>query len=136
MNSILIKLLIYTVFAQVLPQHFSGITELIFKSIGLIALCDLFYYDVFYKITEHFERKVTTYFTSVLVFIFAIFLAVIVTILIRLHGFDSILVNVAILSLATMIYAVEVYPHLRIKSVKDLQKNAKNALIQYYRKGN
>lgn len=136
MNRILIKLLIYTVFAQVLPQYFSGITELIFKSIGLIALCDLFYYDVFYKITDHFERKVTTHFTNVLVFIFAIFLAVIVTILIRLHGFDSILVNVAILSLATMIYVVEVYHHLQIKSFKDFQKNAKKALIQYYRKGN
>lgn len=136
MNRILIKLLIYTVFAQVLPQHFSGTSELIFKSIGLIALCDLFYYDVFYKITDHFERKVTTHFTNVLVFIFAIFLAVIVTILIRLHGFDSILVNVAILSLATMIYIVEVYHYLRIKSFKDFQKNAKKALIQYYRKGN
>lgn len=131
MVNILIKLLIYSVFVHVLPQYFTGTTELILKSIGLIALCDLFYYDVFYKITEYFETKVNTYFINISIFVFAIFIAAISCIILDLHGIESKVISITILSLTAVVYTIESYCDLKSKI-----NNIKKAFYKYGKKDN
>ena len=127
MNSILIKLLIYTVFAHVLPQHFSGTSELIFKSIGLIALYDLFFYNVFYKIMIRLERNGANWLTTFACAILISFITVSVFVLNDIHDIESNWVEIIILALTVIVYAIEAYYDIQ----NDLRKQ-----FQKYRKGN
>lgn len=108
MNSVLIKLLIYTVFAQVLPQYFSGTSELIFKSIGLIALCDLFYYNLFYKSLKEFDIIRNPFIACVLIILSAIFLNSVLCDIINTYDIESYLLTLGIIIIAGINYLIEV----------------------------
>lgn len=122
MNSILIKLLIYTVFAHVLPQYFSGIAELIFKSIGLIALYDLFFYNVLYKIMIRLERNGPNLLTTFACAILISFITVSVFVLNDIHGIESNWVESIILALTAIVYIIEAYYNIQNDLRKQFQK--------------
>lgn len=128
MNNILIKLLIYTVFAHVLPQHFSGISELIFKSIGLIALYDLFFYNVLYKIMIRLEKNGANLFTTFACAILISFITVSVFVLNDIHDIESIWVEIIILALTAIVYTIEAYYDIQNGLRKQFQKYKKKII--------
>lgn len=108
MINLLIKLLIYIIFVIILPQFCTGALQLFFKSIGFVALCDLFYYNLFYKSLKEFDIEKNPYIACILVILSGIFLNSVLCDIINSYDIEFYLLTLGIIIAGGMTYLLEV----------------------------